>query len=194
MLSCLWPLCEVQTPFLASFVGYSVIPRCIWLETLLVAVHCTPWLPSALCAFLELSRCVLHWVCCVNILVPLLLWKLCFGERRQPFLRSFRFRAIHGGFSTFRQRRGICGVEILGSFIGLGVNGLCSREPLHDLVQNRAFEWKACPRSAEVTALCLGAEVSSTSFSEEDGPKDTEGLFCWMCQSVRGLLGVTQEC
>jgi len=91
MLSCLWPLCEVQTPFLASFVGYSVIPRCIWLETLLVALRCTPWLPSALCAFLELSRCVLHWVCCVNILVPLLLWKLCFGERRQPFLRSFHF-------------------------------------------------------------------------------------------------------
>jgi len=62
------------------------------------------------------------------------------------------------------------------------------------VVKGIAEECLACPHSSVVSALCLAAEVSSTSFSEEDGAKDTEGLFNWMCRSVRGLLGVTQEC
>ena len=42
--------------------------------------------------------------------------------------------------------------------------------------------------------MCLAAEVSSTSISEEDGAKYREGRCNWMWRSVCGLLGVTQEC
>ena len=44
------------------------------------------------------------------------------------------------------------------------------------MVKGIAEECLACPHSSVVSALCLAAEVSSTSFSEEDGAKDTEAV------------------